>query len=94
GKHYEGTIYSLYSFARKVGMGLGSAIGSYALGWVGFVAGAKSQSPAVAEGVLKMYTGMPIIAFILMLIGVALIYNLNTKRTNEMYAALKLKRAS
>jgi glycoside/pentoside/hexuronide:cation symporter, GPH family len=94
GKHYEGTLYSLYSFARKVGMGLGSAIGSYALGWVGFVAGAKSQSPAVAEGVLKMYTGMPIIAFILMLIGVALIYNLNSKRTNEMYAALKLRRAS
>ncbi|MBT2699883.1 MFS transporter [Bacillus sp. ISL-40] len=94
GKHYEGTLYSLYSFARKVGMGLGSAIGSYALGWVGFVAGAKSQSPAVAEGVLKMYTGMPIIAFVIMIIGVALIYNLNSKRTNEMYAALKLRRAS
>ena len=94
GKHYEGTLYSLYSFARKVGMGLGSAIGSYALGWVGFVAGAKSQSPAVAEGVLKMYTAMPIIAFILMLIGVGIIYNLNAKRTNEMYAALKVRRAS
>jgi glycoside/pentoside/hexuronide:cation symporter, GPH family len=94
GKHYEGTLYSLYSFSRKVGMGLGSAIGSYALGWVGFVAGAKSQSPAVAEGVLKMYTGMPIIAFIIMLIGVGLIYNLNAKRTNEMYAALKEIRAS
>ncbi|MGX2961932.1 MFS transporter [Peribacillus sp. JNUCC 23] len=94
GKHYEGTLYSLYSFSRKVGMGLGSAIGSYALGWVGFVAGAKSQSPAVAEGVLKMYTGMPIIAFLIMLIGVGLIYNLNAKRTNEMYATLKERRAS
>ncbi|MBS4216153.1 MULTISPECIES: MFS transporter [Neobacillus] len=94
GKHYEGTLYSLYSFARKVGMGLGSAIGSYALGWVGFVSGAKSQSPAVAEGVAKMYTGMPVLAFILILIGVGLIYNLNAKRTNEMYAALKERRAS
>ncbi|MFC4803291.1 MFS transporter [Neobacillus sp. GCM10023253] len=93
GKHYEGTLYSLYSFARKVGMGLGSALGSYALGWVGFVSGAKSQSPAVAEGVLKMYTGMPIAAFILMLIGVGMIYNLNEKRTNEMYALLKERRA-
>ncbi|OMF37681.1 MFS transporter [Paenibacillus sp. FSL H8-0548] len=94
GKHYEGTLYSLYSFARKVGMGLGAAIGSYALGWVGFVSGAKSQSPEVAEGVLKMYTGMPILAFVIILIGVGLIYNLNTKRTNEMYAALKEMRAA
>ncbi|MEH7239178.1 MFS transporter [Bacillus sp. JJ1562] len=94
GKHYEGTIYALYSFARKVGMGLGAAIGSYALGWVGFVSGAKSQSPEVAQGILKMYTGMPIVAFIIILIGVGLIYNLNSKRTNEMYAILKERRAS
>ncbi|OAB43540.1 MFS transporter [Paenibacillus antarcticus] len=94
GKHYEGTLFSLYSFARKAGMGLGSAIGSYALGWVGFVSGAKSQSPEVAEGILKMYTGIPIIAFVIMLLGVGIIYNLNEKRTNEMYAALKISRTS
>jgi glycoside/pentoside/hexuronide:cation symporter, GPH family len=94
GKHYEGTLYSLYSFARKVGMGVGSALGSYALGWVGFVSGAKSQTAEVAEGVLKLYTGMPIVAFLLMVIGVGLIYNLNAKRTNEMYAALKVRRAA
>lgn len=93
GKHYEGTLYSLYSFARKVGMGLGAALGSYALGWVGFVSGAKSQSPEVANGILKMYTGMPIVAFVLILIGVGLIYDLNAKRTNEMYATLKERRA-
>ncbi|MCM3633375.1 MULTISPECIES: MFS transporter [Paenibacillus] len=92
GKHYEGTLFSFYSFARKVGMGLGSAIGSFALGWVGFVSGAKSQSAEVAQGVLKMYTGMPIVAFIIILIGVALIYNLNAQKTSEMYAALKARR--
>jgi glycoside/pentoside/hexuronide:cation symporter, GPH family len=94
GKHYEGTLYSLYSFARKVGMGVGSALGSYALGWVGFVSGAKSQTAEVAQGVLKLYTGMPVVAFLLMVIGVGLIYNLNAKRTNEMYAALKVRRAA
>jgi GPH family glycoside/pentoside/hexuronide:cation symporter len=94
GKHYEGTLYSLYSFVRKVGMGIGAAFGSYALGWVGFVSGAKSQTQEVAEGVLKMYTALPIAAFILILIGVGLIFHLNTKRTNEMYKALKERRAS
>ncbi|MDQ1000485.1 GPH family glycoside/pentoside/hexuronide:cation symporter [Neobacillus niacini] len=94
GKKIEGTLYSLYSFARKVGMGLGAAVGSYSLGWVGFVSGAKSQPQEVAEGILKMYTGMPVVAFILILIGVGLIFNLNTKSTNEMYAVLKERRAS
>ncbi|MEK3719279.1 MFS transporter [Paenibacillus sp. FSL H8-0034] len=93
GKHYEGTLYALYSFARKVGMGLGAAIGSYSLGWIGFVSGAPSQTPGVANSLLKMYTGIPVIAFLLIIIGMGLIYNLNAKKTNEMYAALKEMRA-
>lgn len=94
GKRYDGTIYSIYSFSRKVGMGIGSAIGSYALGWVGFVSGAKSQTPEVAAGILKMYTGMPIITFALIFIGVALIFNLNKNRTDEMYQTLETRRAA
>ncbi|MFK4996890.1 MFS transporter [Bacillus sp. N9] len=94
GKRYDGTLFSIYSFSRKVGMGVGSAIGSYALGWVGFVSGAKSQSPEVAQGVLKIYTAMPIITFILILIGVGLIFNLNKDRTDEMYVTLKKRRVS
>ena len=60
-------------------MGLGAAVGSYSLGWVGFVSGAKSQSQEVAEGILKMYTAMPVVAFVFILIGVGLIFNLNDK---------------
>jgi len=94
GKKYEGTLYSLYSFIRKVGMGVGAAFGSYSLGWVGFVSGAKSQTQEVAAGILKMYTGLPIAAFILILIGVGLIFHLNTDRTNEMHKTLKEQRAA
>lgn len=94
GKKYEGTLYSLYSFVRKVGMGVGAAFGSYSLGWVGFVSGEKSQTQEVAAGVLKMYTGLPIAAFILILVGVGLIYHLNGKRTNEMHKVLKERRAA
>ena len=92
GKHYEGTLYSLYSFARKVGMGIGAAFGSYALGWAGFVSGAKQQTEEVAQNLLEIYTAMPIIAFALVLVGVGLIYNLNNKKTEEMYAVLKERR--
>jgi GPH family glycoside/pentoside/hexuronide:cation symporter len=92
GKRYDGTLYSIYSFSRKVGMGVGSAIGSYALGWVGFVSGASTQTPEVAKSILKLYTGLPIIAFALILIGIALIFNLNKKKTDEMYTQLEKNR--
>ncbi|MBM4761125.1 glycoside-pentoside-hexuronide (GPH):cation symporter [Bacillus sp. B15-48] len=94
GKRYDGTLFSIYSFSRKVGMGVGSALGSYALGWVGFVSGAESQSPQVAEGVLRMYNGLPILAFALMLIGLLFIFNLNSDRLNEMYKTLEQRRAA
>src|SRR5699024_3840889 len=55
GRRYDGTIYAIYSFSRKVGMGIGSAIGSYALGWVGFVSGADSQTEQVAENIYRLY---------------------------------------
>ncbi|WP_082295105.1 MFS transporter [Sporosarcina ureilytica] len=93
GKRYDGTLYSIYSFSRKVGMGIGAALGSYSLGWVGFVSGAKSQSAEVAAGVLKMYTGMPIITFVLILIGIGLIFNLNDTKTKAMYETLEERRA-
>lgn len=94
GKHYEGTLYALYSFARKVGMGIAAAIGSYSLGWAGFVSGAKQQTDEVAANILELYTALPIIAFLVVLIGIGLIYNLSNKKTEEMYATLKERRSS
>ena len=41
-----------------------------------------------------MYTGLPVAAFILILVGVGLIYHLNGKRTDEMHATLKERRAA
>lgn len=94
GKRYDGTLFSIYSFSRKVGMGVGSALGSYALGWAGFVTGAAKQTPEVAESIMKLYTGIPIISFVLILVGVGLIFNLDKKKTDEMYYNLEERRAS
>ena len=93
GKKYEGTLYSLYSFGRKVGMGIGSSVGSFAMGWAGFVSGASQQTAEVARNLLNMYTMLPIIAFGVILLGVGVIYNLNNKKTDEMYSALKQSRS-
>ena len=92
GKKYEGTLYSLYSFGRKIGMGLGASIGSYAMGWAGFVSGVSQQTDEVAQNLLNWYILLPIIAFGVILLGIALIYNLNNKKTEEMYQVLKVRR--
>ena len=94
GKRYDGTLYAIYSFSRKLGMGFGAAITSYGLGWAGFVSGAKSQTVEVAENIVRIYTLVPIIAFVFILIGVGLIFNLNNKKSAEMYKTLEDRRAS
>ena len=94
GKRYDGTLYAIYAFSRKIGMGFGAAIGSFALGWAGFVSGATSQSAEVAANVAKLYVLVPAIAFVFMLVGIGLIYNLNNKKTNEMYKTLEERRAA
>lgn len=39
----DGTIYAIYSWARKVGQALAGGIGGWALGWIGYQAVAKGQ---------------------------------------------------
>ncbi|RDW21388.1 MFS transporter [Oceanobacillus arenosus] len=94
GKRYDGTLYSIYSFSRKLGMGFGAAISSYGLGLAGFVTGAQSQTVEVAENIVRIYILVPIIAFVFILIGVGLIFNLNNKKTDEMYKTLGERRDS
>ncbi len=94
GKRYDGTLYAIYAFSRKIGMGFGSAVGSFALGWAGFVSGAKSQTAEVAANITTLYIFIPAFAFVLMLVGVGLIFNLNNKRPSEMYQTLEERRTS
>ena len=94
GKRYDGTLYSIYSFARKLGMGFGAALTSYGLGWAGFVSGANTQTVEVAENIVRIYTLVPIIAFVFILIGVGLIFNLSNKKADEMYKALEARRTA
>lgn len=92
GKRYDGTMYSIYTFSRKVGSALSSSIASYGLGIMGFVSGAASQTPEVAENIRTLFTGMPVIGSLIALIGIAFIYNLTGPKTEEMYAELERRR--
>lgn len=87
-KRYDGTLYSVYTFSRKVGSALASTVASFGLGAIGFVSGIESQTAQVSQNIRYLFMLMPIISGVLMLVGMGLIYNLNNEKTNRMYDEL------
>ena len=92
GERSDGSLFSIYTFSRKLGSTLASTLASVMLGLVGFVSGAATQVPAVAENIRTMTTAVPVIATILQLIGIGVIFNLSKDRMDEIQAELKGKR--
>lgn len=86
----DGTVYAIYSFARKLGQAGAGGLGGVALTAVGYVAGAASQSPEVALGVYKVATLFPAIALLVGGFVVSVIYPLDrktVKKNNEILDA-------
>lgn len=88
----DGSLYSIYTFSRKIGSTLASTIASYALGMIGYIAGVSTQAAGVAENIRYLSTGIPVITCVLELIGIGLIFNLTNEKTNHMYAELQRRR--
>ena len=92
GERSDGSLFSIYTFSRKIGSTLASTLASVMLGLVGFVSGAATQAPAVAENIRTLTTAVPVITTILQLIGIGLIFNLSKERMDEIQAELKERR--
>lgn len=88
----DGSLYSIYTFSRKIGSTIASTLAGYSLAWIGFVVGAATQSPEVSGNIRLLYTAVPLVASILELVGVGLVFNLTKEKTNEMYATLTQRR--
>lgn len=72
----DGSIYSIYTFSRKIGSTLASAGLTAILAAIGFVAGIETQSPEVINSIRIIATGLPLVALVLELIGLGLIFNI------------------
>lgn len=90
----EGTIYSIYSFARKIGQAVSGGFGGAALGMLGYVGGAASQTAQVATNIKKFSTLTPAIAYLIVLLILVFLYPLNKKRLDEVLAELEERRAA
>ena len=89
----DGSMYSMYTFSRKIGSTIASSGLAYSLGLVGYVSGENVvQTASAVKGIYYICNGIPTICYALILIGIGLIFNLDKKKTDQMYAEMAAKR--
>lgn len=88
----DGSMYSLYTFSRKIGSTIASTGVSFGLAAIGFVSGSNVvQTAEAVNGIYFLVNIIPVVTCILELVGMGLIFNLNKETTERMYAELKAK---
>lgn len=85
GVREDGTIYAVYSFARKVGQALSAGMMGGILNMIGY-SQATAFDPDVTEGIFRMSCFIPIIGFAAVSLALAFLYPLG-KRSVEANAA-------
>ena len=96
GSRDEGTVYSLHSFFRKLAQGVGPSIVLLIMGALGYVSdlGTVGQSAQTALNMCWLVAGLYLFSAILMLVGLAVIYNLNKPALEKMSAELNARHST
>lgn len=90
----DGSMYSMYTFSRKIGSTIASTGAAASLGLIGYVSGAGVvQSAATVNNIYYLVNAVPVITCVLELIGIGLVFNLDKDTTEKMYADLAAKHA-
>ena len=93
GSRDDGTIYAVCSFARKLGQAIASALGGWALSWIGYAEGSLTgQTQSVKDGIYNIATLVPMILYVAVGVCLFVVYPLSKKKVNENTALLKERR--
>lgn len=93
GVRSDGSMYSLYTFSRKIGSTVASTGIAASLSLVGYQSGLNVvQTDEAVMGIYYLCNAIPFLCYALQLIGIGLIFNLDKKKTDEMYAAMEAMR--
>ena len=93
GVREDGSIYAMYSFARKVGQAAAAGLSGWLLNAIGYVPGAAGgQSPQVLSGVFSISTLVPAAGFALLSLTLWLWYPLHKRRVEENVSKLRALR--
>ena len=91
GVREDGTIYSVYSFARKVGQALSSGMVGGLLSIIGYTEAAAFE-PDVTLGIFRISCIVPIIGFVLVALALIFVYPLSKAKVDANVAYLRAKR--
>ena len=91
----DGAVYSLYSFARKVGQALAGGIGGYTLTLIGYVSSTTGveQTESVKIGIYNCATIVPALCYFAIFLLLLFVYPLGKKQVDENVRILAEKRA-
>jgi GPH family glycoside/pentoside/hexuronide:cation symporter len=94
GKRSEGTVYSIYSFGRKVGQAIAGGIGAFSLILIGYNANVSVQTKQVSTGIKNVATLVPAIAFFIIFLLITFAYPLTKEKVIQLSQELGAKRKS
>jgi glycoside/pentoside/hexuronide:cation symporter, GPH family len=92
GLREDGTVYSIYSFARKIGQAVAGGIGGFAIAAIGYDSAKAVQTEEALNGMYALATLVPGILFAVAFIMLAFLYPLNKTRTNQLVTDLAERR--
>ena len=96
GVREDGSVYALYSFARKLGQAVAAGLAGWLLEAIGYnnnaIAQGVGQTEAVKSGIFSITTLVPALGFGLLALVLLFWYPLHKKQVNENNAILKAKR--
>lgn len=93
GRREDGTVYALYSFARKLGQAASAGLTGLLLELIGYSAATRTD-PAVQDGLFNISVLVPALGFALLALILWFWYPLHKKQVDENVIALKKKRAA
>ena len=96
GVREDGSVYALYSFARKLGQALAAGLSGWLLEGIGYnsqaAADGLKQTESVLDGIFHISTLLPALGFLLLALVLWFWYPLHKKQVDANVAALKQKR--
>lgn len=92
GKREDGTVYAVYSFARKVGQALAGGLGGFVLTAIGYVSEAPAQTESVSERIYTVATLIPGVCYLIVFFIMQFKYPLTRSEVEKNTAVLQNKR--
>lgn len=98
GVRTDGTVYSTYSFVRKIGQAAAAGLGGFLLTAIGYVSSEAGevvvQTDAVKSGIYNCMTLLPAVIYLVAFLCIVFLYPLNKKQVDENTRILEKRRTA